>query len=290
MNINITQEAAGTSKFHFSVTKTGLCKRKIAMFFRTGNSYIEQATFFFQCTRRISCHSTGKEIFFQPDHKYVLKFQSFSRMHGHQGYLFPVIRFIRVLIGKQGNLRKKIGQGNVRVTFFLPQSTKVIHPVHQLLDIFFPAQVFRRRILTDIIDDTGLTDNICSYFVCILIRLTGNKTLNQFTETLQFRMRPFIDIEPITQWFTKCRPKADAIIGSRRYNLSDSSIPDTTGRIINDTFERFFIIRIHHQPEVSNHILYLLTLVKRESSIYLIGHTSFPKCFLKNTALRIRSI
>ena len=95
-------------------------------------------------------------------------------MNGHQRYLFSIIRFVRVLISKQGNLRKKIGQGNVRVTFFLPQSTKVIHPVHQLLDIFFPAQVFRRRILTDIIDDTGLTDKGLEFKNVFVVGLEEN--------------------------------------------------------------------------------------------------------------------
>ena len=106
------------------------------MFFRTGNSYIEQATFFFQRPGRISDHPTGKQIFFQTNHKYILKLQSFSRMDGHQRYLFPIIRLVGVLIGKQCNLRKEISKRHIRIAFLLPQSAKVIHTIHQLFYIF----------------------------------------------------------------------------------------------------------------------------------------------------------
>ena len=39
-------------------------------------------------------------------------------------------------------------------------------------------------------------------------------------------------------------------------------ITSTTGRIINDSLECFFIIRVHYQAEVSNDVLNLLTLVE----------------------------
>ena len=139
MNIDITQETAGASKFHLSITETGFGKRQITMFLRTSNSYIEQTTFFFQCPGRISYHPTGKQVFFQTDHKYILKLQSFSRMNCHQRYLFPIIRLVGILIGKQCNLRKEIGKRHIRITLLLPQSAEVIHSIHQLFYIFLTA-------------------------------------------------------------------------------------------------------------------------------------------------------
>ena len=103
-------------------------------------------------------------------------------------------------------------------------------------------------------------------------------------------MRSFIYIQSVTQWFTECRPKTYTMIGSRRYNLPDRRISNATRRIINDSLECFFIIRIHYQTEISNHIFYLFSLVERKSSVNFIRYTSFPKSLFKNTALYIRTI
>ncbi len=103
-------------------------------------------------------------------------------------------------------------------------------------------------------------------------------------------MHPFVDIQAIAQRFAKHCPQADSIIGSCRYYFADGSISNATGRIIDDTLERFFVIRIHHQTKISNNVFYLLSLVERKSAVNLIRHRSLPKSFFKNTALRVRTI
>ncbi len=103
-------------------------------------------------------------------------------------------------------------------------------------------------------------------------------------------MHPFVDIQAIAQRFAKRCPQADSIIGSCRYYFADGSISNATGRIIDDTLERFFVIRIHHQTKISNNVFYLLSLVERKSAVNLIRHRPLPKSFFKNTALRVRTI
>ena len=232
------------------------------MFFGTGNGHVEQTALLFQSTRRIAHHTTGEKIFFQSHYEYVFKLQPLGRMNGHQRYLFSIIRFVRVLISKQGNLRKEICQRNIRVAFFLPQRAEIIHTIHQFLNVFLTTQILRRSILTDIIDDAGPADNIRSYLIRTLVCLIGHKAFYQFTETLQFGVRTFIDIQPIAQWFAKRRPKTDTIFSGSGDDFSNRRITDATGRIINDSLECFFIIRVHYQAEVSNDVLNLLTLVE----------------------------
>ena len=67
-------------------------------------------------------------------------------------------------------------------------------------------------------------------------------------------------------------------------------VANAPGRIIDDALEGFFIIRIYHQTEVGNDILYLLPLIKGHSSIDAIGNASFTQGFFKNAALRIGAV
>ena len=78
-----------------------------------------------------------------------------------------------------------------------------LYPVLGVLDRFLWLQFDELRILPHIVHNTRLTDNIHTYLVRILIRLTGYKTLDQCTKTLQLCMSTFVDVQSIGQRFTK---------------------------------------------------------------------------------------
>ena len=105
-------------------------------------------------------------------------------MYSHQGYLLIVPILIRILVGKKGNFRKEVTQQHVRVSFLLPLGAKITHTVHQLLYILLTAQILGRVVLTHIIDDARLADNVGTNLIGILLRSICDKGGYKFAECL----------------------------------------------------------------------------------------------------------
>ena len=260
------------------------------MIFRTGYGYIEQTAFFFQRLRRVSRHTAGEQLFFHPYHKDILKFQPFGGMYGHQGYLCIVSVLVRILVGKQGDFRKEITQCDIGVTLFLPLGAEVSHTVCKFFDILLATEVFWRIVLANIIDDTGLTDYLRTEFVSILFGNALYKSGYQVAKALQLARCPFVDIHSISQWFAEYGPQAYIVVSGGGSDFAYRRIAYSACRIVDDTFEGFFIIRIDCQTEIGDYIFYFLTLIERQSAVNAIRHAAFAHGFLEDAALRVGTI
>ena len=211
-------------------------------------------------------------------------------MYSHQGYLLIVPILIRILVGKKGNFRKEVTQQHVRVSFLLPLGAKITHTVHQLLYILLTAQILGRAVLTHIIDDARLANNVSTNLVGILLRSICDKGRYKFAECLQLSHRTFIEVQAIRQRLTKHGPQTYIVPGGGSNDFSHCRISDTPCRIIDNTFESLFIIGIHYQTEVSDNIFDFLALIERQASINTVRHTAFAHGFLKDTALCIGTV
>ena len=260
------------------------------MLLGTGDGDIEQPALFFQRTGRISRHAARKQVFFQPHHEDILELQSLGGMNRHQRHFLPLIRFVRVQVGEQRHFRQEIDQGDIRVALFLPQGAKVIHPVRQLLNVFLTAQVLGRRVLIQLVHDARPSNDIRSCLVSVLLGLIGDKALYQLAEALQLGMRAFVNLEPVCQRLAHNLPKAHPMSRGGQYDFSHGSLADSARRVVDHPLKRLLIVRVHHQTEVSYHILYLFALIERESPVNLIRYASLPQRLFKDTALGIRAI
>ena len=92
--------------FVFAPHLTAFCRCKIKFFFRTSNSNIHQATFFFHFWWDIKCSLMRKYTFITTGKKYYWELQTFCRVQSHQGYIIWDI-FHSVKVRNQSNLLQK---------------------------------------------------------------------------------------------------------------------------------------------------------------------------------------
>ena len=178
----------------------------------------------------------------------------------------------------------------MRVSFFLTAVTEVAHTVHQFLNVFLTAHVLRRTVLINLCHNSRTFHQFHTQRIGILLTSQSNEFRNQVTESLQLGISSFIQFHSVAQRFAKHFPQAHFTTSGRLGQLAQCGIPDTSCRIVDDTLESFFIVRIHRQTEISHHILHFLPLIKRKSSINTVGYTALAQSFLKNTALCIRTV
>ena len=74
------------------------------------------------------------------------------------------------------------------------------------------------------------------------------------------------------------------------YNIIYRCIANATFRIINNSFQRFFIVRIKSKPEISYQVLNFFALIKGKTPIYFIRCTHFTQGFLHRSRLRVGTI
>src|SRR5690606_12410345 len=85
-------------------------------------------------------------------------------------------------------------------------------------------------------------------------------------------------------------PQAKLVLIYGYNDLFDRRVPYSATRIIDDSLECLFVIRVIGQTEISNQILDFLALVERSTSIYLVGHPQLTKCLFHRTGLCIRTV
>ena len=73
-------------------------------------------------------------------------------------------------------------------------------------------------------------------------------------------------------------------------NLQHRSSPYSSCRIVDDTLDSLFIIRIRHQPEIGYDVLDFLALVETQSAIDAIRNTLLSELLLEAAALGIGTV
>ena len=176
------------------------------------------------------------------------------------------------------------------VSFFLTAVAEIAHTVHQFLYIFLTAHVLRRTVLINLSHDSRTFHQFHTQRIGILLTSQSNEFRNQVAESLQLGIGSFIQFHSVAQRFAKHFPQTHFTTSGRFGQLAQCGIPNSSCRIVDDTLESLFIVRIHRQTEISHHILHFLPLIKRKSSIDTVGYTALAQSFLKNTALCIRTV
>src|SRR5215212_1445380 len=69
--------------------------------------------------------------------------------------------------------------------------------------------------------------------------------------------------------------------------LFNRGFANTTNRIINNSFQCFFILRIYYNSQISQNIFYLFALIETHSSINPVRDSHTPEAFFKGPALSI---
>ena len=260
------------------------------MVFRTGDGYVEQTALLFQRPGRVARHTARKQVFFHAHHKDIFKLQPLGGVHGHQRYLFVVSVLVRILVGKQGHFRKEITQRGIGIPLLQPLCTEVAHTVCKLFDILLAAEVLGRVVLADISDNTRLTDYLRTKLVGVLFGNALDKSGYQTAKILQLARRSFIDVHPVGQRFAEHGPQAYIVAGGGSRDFIYGSVAYPACRVVDDTLEGFFIIRIDREAEVGDYIFYFLALIERQPAVNAIRHAALAHGFLKDTALRVGAI
>ena len=116
------------------------------------------------------------------------------------------------------------------------------------------------------------------------------KFIYQRAESVNLCVCSLIDCKSILQRIAYNGPKAYIILISSINDFLHRSVSDSSCRIIDDTLESLFVIRIDCQSEIGNNILDFLALIKRKTSVNSIRIPHFPQFFLEHTALCIGSV
>ena len=117
-----------------------------------------------------------------------------------------------------------------------------------------------------------------------------DKRRNQQSESFQFVHRSLVYRQSILLWGTDYLPETHLVLMGTVSNLHHRSSTDSTSRIVDDTLDSLFIIRIRHQTEISNNILNFLALVETQSAIDAIRNTLLSKLLLEAAALGIGTV
>ena len=212
-------------------------------------------------------------------------------MNGHQRHLGLVGIAITVQISQQRYLLQEIGQ---QCCFFLCLFTaglyKVLHATQKLFQILLTREILRIRRAVDVLADATLHDDAMPQHVGILLLDAGLPPFYQLTEDIQFSQRSLRQLQVENDRLLDHLPQTDIVQMSRFHNLSHRSVADASCRIVDDTSQSLFIVRIGHHTEVGDDILDFFALIEAQSAIDTVWDTVLAHLFLKATALGIGTI
>ena len=97
-------------------------------------------------------------------------------------------------------------------------------------------------------------------------------------------------IQPRTSTCFEHFPYRRPCFSCRQEKLSDSSIANASGWLVDDASQRLFIIRVNRKSKVTKHVLDFLALIERSASIDMIRNTTLKETVLYLMALGIGSI
>ena len=73
-------------------------------------------------------------------------------------------------------------------------------------------------------------------------------------------------------------------------DLEHSLVADTACRIVYYSLECLFVVLVAYKAEISNHILYLLALIERETAEYTVRERTLAESLLKDARLCISAV
>ena len=212
-------------------------------------------------------------------------------MNRHQRYTRFILITIAVSIGKQRHILQIILQEEfIKPTLFTAFLHKSRHTAQEFLQVLLTCQIIGILARHDILTDTTLLDNGITQFIDIRSLSPFDKRRNQQSEGFQLVHRTLGNRQSIPLRGTDYLPETHLVLMGTVSNLQHRSSPYSTSRIVDDTLDSLFIIRIRHQTEISNNILNLLALVETQSAINAIRNTLLSELLLEAAALGIGTV
>ena len=80
------------------------------------------------------------------------------------------------------------------------------------------------------------------------------------------------------------------MVRCRRHDLAHGGVANATCGVVDDALEGLLVVRVYGQSEVRNHILHLLALVERESTIDAVGNAILAQRLLEDTRLSVGAV
>ena len=212
-------------------------------------------------------------------------------MNRHQRNTRFILITIAVSIGQQRHILQIILQEEfVKHSLFTAFLHKSRHTAQEFLQILLTCAIIWLLTRHNIQTDTTLLDDSVTQFIDICSLSPFDKRRNQQSEGFQFVHRSLVDRQSILLRGTDYLPEAHLVLMGTVSNLHHRSSTDSTSRIVDDTLDSLFIIRIRHQTEIGYDILDFLTLVETQSAIDAIRNTLLSELLLEAAALGIGTV
>ena len=212
-------------------------------------------------------------------------------MNRHQRNTRFILITIAVSIGQQRYILQIILQEEfIKPTLFTAFLYKSRHTAQEFLQVLLTCQIIGILARHDILTDTTLLDDGITQFIDIRSLSPFDKRRNQQSEGFQFVHRSLVNRQSIPLRGTDYLPETHLVLMGTVSNLHHRSSTDSTCRIVDDTLDSLFIIRICHQTEISNNILNFLALVETQSAINAIRNTLLSELLLEAAALGIGAV
>ena len=212
-------------------------------------------------------------------------------MNRHQRYTRFILITIAVSIGKQRHILQIILQEEfIKPTLFTAFLHKSRHTAQEFLQVLLTCQIIGILARHDILTDTTLLDNGITQFIDIRSLSPFDKRRNQQSEGFQLVHRTLVYRQSIPLRGTDYLPETHLVLMGTVSNLQHRSSPYSTSRIVDDTLDSLFIIRIRHQTEIGYDVLNFLALVETQSAINAIRNTLLSELLLEAAALGIGAV
>ena len=212
-------------------------------------------------------------------------------MNRHQRNTRFILITITVSIGKQRHILQIILQEEfIKPTLFTAFLHKSRHTAQEFLQVLLTCQIIGILARHDILTDTTLLDNGITQFIDIRSLSPFDKRRNQQSEGFQLVHRTLVYSQSILLRGTDYLPETHLVLMGTVSNLQHRSSTDSTSRIVDDTLDSLFIIRIRHQTEIGYDVLDFLALVETQSAINAIRNTLLSELLLEAAALGIGTV
>ena len=212
-------------------------------------------------------------------------------MNRHQRNTRFILITIAVSIGQQRHILQIILQEEfIKPTLFTAFLHKSRHTAQEFLQILLTCQIIGILARHDILTDTALLDDGITQFIDIRSLSPFDKRRNQQSEGFQLVHRTLGNRQSIPLRSTDYLPETHLVLMGTVSNLQHRSSPYSSCRIVDDTPDSLFIIRIRHQTEIGYDVLDFLTLVETQSAIDAIRNTLLSELLLEAAALGIGAV
>ena len=196
-----------------------------------------------------------------------------------------IVGLVGVLVGEQGYFGQVVGQVGVVFARGRLVFAELVDGFQQFLHVVLLAQALGRAVQQRVGQGAGGLDDALRHVVGVeRARLCG-QGVDEVAELRQLRRCACVDGEVVLQRVGQHVPGRCAVRVGAVQQLAHRGVADAACRVVDDAFERLFVVRVGYQAEVGHHVLDFLALVERQPAVYLVGQSLLAECFFQHARL-----